>query len=285
MPNIRSLRPIASAEQLLQLARATTSKRSQSAPPSSRVKAPEPKPAAPGAPALRSEIGITPCPALNAAWRRGLLPENGQVTKDILVTALSEAYGTSSALGGFLAGRAVSLYQTPENPGTFNLRQLHDPQQRIEHRGSLVRPDADGGLGKLPNRALFDQLASFSQDGVTLTRKELASAEKLRLWQTDAPARANGLGLGELGLAWEVLKRPGPDGSDALHLADLESFFMNEELPAAYAKKDVGLPGVLANAALAGLSQLPFVGNARGAANAKWEETKDAPYPIGRPKL
>ena len=58
---------------------------------------------------------------------------------------------------------------------------------------------------------------------------------------------------------------------------------MKEELPAAFVSHHVSTPAVLGSMAQIAISQTPWIGGARKASLAKFEETKACPYPIGRP--
>ncbi|KAF8266211.1 Chloroperoxidase [Lactarius quietus] len=116
----------------------------------------------------------SPCPALNTLANHGYLPHDGkQLTAPILINALQEGYGLSTALTEVLVHGGIFLLG---QDGAFGLNDLAR-HNRIEHDASLVHDDTKGRdeyAPIQPDLSLVKKLLLQAEDGRVLTAEDIA---------------------------------------------------------------------------------------------------------------
>ncbi|MBL8912229.1 MAG: hypothetical protein JNM17_16175 [Archangium sp.] len=185
-----------------------------------------------------------PCPALAGMFQAGMLKveKDGTVKIPDLERALSQ-------LGPDAITRKVLTDGGDKSDGVkdgqFNLFKLNG--SNLDHTGSSgIRQN-----GTHPER--FDKLMSFSKDGQTLTRKDLADAADA-FAKEDPGVRGRVTQLAEMSIVLNVFGRRAPDGSRYFTKDDAKSLFLDGKIPSSWSPPavpgKVGLGDVLSGTAL-----------------------------------
>jgi len=158
-------------------------------------------------------------------------PRDGkQLNAQIILHALQEGYGLSSALAHVLVYGGVALL------GQFGSFQLSDlaRHNRIEHDASLVHddtPDRDEYAPIAPSVPLIKQFLEQSSDGQVITVEDVARA---RVWrQSQCPVLTTlhaEIARGEMGVALGVFTPPDSD-KPAIPVDMLRVWLSQERLP------------------------------------------------------
>lgn len=205
-----------------------------------------------------SRANAIPCPVISTLLNESLLTpdKDGNVSisqlKDALksvgmgpLVTLGLAHGGASAVMGSASAKALNVYKLVDST--------------LQHKGSLG-PLQDGGF----NQQLLDQLLSCSSDGKTLTLKDLATAQSIRMTQEGGGTRDRALGRAEISALLLAFGTPNAAGQKSLKLDDVVSIFKDNKLPKHFEKQDVGLLPVVW-----GLAKLAFLQNTTAAGRAE----------------
>ncbi len=119
-------------------------------------------------------------------------------------------------------------------------------QHAINCPAAPTRNDIELGDNIALNRTLYDSLISFSKDQATLTLEDMAEHQHLRHNQSAAenPAWRFGnleaiCGFAQYTNLYGVLGRPGVHGLTTLYLEDVETFYLKEDLPEKYQRRQL----------------------------------------------
>ncbi|KAL8694934.1 MAG: hypothetical protein Q9218_000505 [Villophora microphyllina] len=163
-----------------------------------------------------------PCPALNMLANRGFIPRTG---KHIAYENLAQA--------------ARDVY----NFGDDNDDKV---QHAINCPAAPTRLDRNIGNNIDLNRTLLDSLLSFSKDGETLTLEDMAEHHHLRHNQSRAESKSWQFGNSDATCALAqytnlvgVLGRNGKHGLQTLFVEDVKKFYLAEDLPDAYERREL----------------------------------------------
>lgn len=185
-----------------------------------------------------------PCPALAGMFNAGMLKvdQDGTVKVPDLERALSQL-GPDAATRKVLTNGADKSDDLKD--GKFNLFKLNG--SNLDHTGSSgIRQN-----GVHPER--FDTLMSFSKDGDTLTRKDLADAAEA-FAKEDPGLRGRVTQLAEMSIVLNVFGRTAPDGSRYFTKDDAKQLFVDGQIPSSWSPpavpNKVGLGDVLGGVAL-----------------------------------
>ena len=126
-----------------------------------------------------------PCPGLNTLANYGYINRNGKdITADSVSKAMREAFGFGNSINYFqVVGATVNGREGFHDFG-FGIKKLSDlgTHNQLEHDASFSRDDYFFHHDpNTRNDTLVDQLVSFSRDGKTLTRDDLALARAARI--------------------------------------------------------------------------------------------------------
>jgi hypothetical protein len=158
-------------------------------------------------------------------------PHDGkQLTAPILIHALEEGYGLSTALARFLVYGGILLLG---QGGAFDLKDLAR-HNRIEHDASLVHDDTKGRdeyAPTTPDLSLVKNLLLQAEDGHVLTAEDIARARVQR--ESQCPV-LNGLhseiAKGEMAVALDVFGQ-GKGDHQGVPLGMLREWLAEERLP------------------------------------------------------
>ncbi len=140
---------------------------------------------------------------------------------------------------------------------SFDITKLHDTS--LMHTGDLkIRR---GGF----KQERLDWLLSFSSDGKTLTVADLARAQAQAV-KDDPGARGHAIGMAELSALLRLFGTRNADGDKCLTREALVSLFKDNELPAGWKPKGVGVANVFAGIAGIAFHQV-FTTTGRSAAS------------------
>ncbi|KAH9006427.1 Cloroperoxidase [Lactarius hatsudake] len=168
----------------------------------------------------------SPCPALNTLANHGYLPHDGkQLTAPILIHALQEGYGLSTALAHLLVhGGIFLLGQT----GAFGLNDLAR-HNRIEHDASLGR---DEYAPISPSSELVMNLLAQAEDGRVLTAEDVARARVERESQCPVLNSLHAeVARGEMAIALGLFGQENADHQEGVPLDMLRQWLAEERLP------------------------------------------------------
>ncbi|KAI8891859.1 Chloroperoxidase [Globomyces pollinis-pini] len=177
-----------------------------------------------------------PCPAFNVMSNYGFLPRDGStMTYEQIHAVFEEHYNLAPAVVTFLLNGATEADIGEGQPDRFDLVQLR-AHNKIEHDVSLVRNDVFFGDNFSVNHTLFDQLISYSKDGVHLTVKDLSEYRiqryadmKLLNPELSFDANRNKIACSEISAIYNVLS--GGNSSLPVPISYFRAFLKEERLP------------------------------------------------------
>ena len=200
-------------------------------------------------PSLSERLGndpraeLIPCPAIKTLVREGLITPDANGRVD--VAQLKQAFrtlGVTRPLTTVLGHGGAAAIEGEFNSKTLNVFKLF--KSSLDHKGSMVHAP-----GEPFDQKLLDQLKSFSSDGVSLTIKDLAKAQDLRMKQEGASTKERVIGTVEAGLLIAVVGTVNTNGDKSVKLADLDSFMKDNLLPADWKPRSASLTDVVWTAA------------------------------------
>ncbi|KAI9359267.1 Chloroperoxidase [Zopfochytrium polystomum] len=194
---------------------------------------------------------MSPCPFMNALNNHGVLPYPDFTAANITTT--TSLFGLDAILSQLMASNGIKLANRTNAAGekVLNLHEL-SVHNGIEHDASLTRSDAYFGDQIHVNRTLYNQMKSFSSDGVILTKAEFGKYRKAREADSKARNPEYTFGLGEQfttytqsAFLWIALKH---DTLDGIRLDWLDVLVLEERFPfeLGYQLRKIELAHVLA---------------------------------------
>lgn len=202
-----------------------------------------------------AEYRRSSCPALNTLANRGYLKRSG---RNITMAELTKAFTDVFNFG--LDNIVIVVWPTfaaHGRPSAIDLDYFNDDkvQHIINGPAAPTRNDRELGDNVNINMTLFDSLVSFSKDGVTLTLEDCAEHHHLRHNQSKLENPKFRFGnrdaitsLAQYSNLIAILGRNGPNGPTTLFLEDLRTFYLDEDLPAAYQRREMPFYSPEANA-------------------------------------
>ncbi|KAL8818069.1 MAG: hypothetical protein Q9223_003217 [Gallowayella weberi] len=187
-----------------------------------------------------------PCPALNTLANRGFIPRSGKhITYENLAQAARDVYNFGDDNIMVVLVPAFALHP---NATHIDLDQFADEkvQHAINCPAAPTRLDREIGNNIDLNMTLLDSLLGFSKDGETLTLEDLAEHHHLRHNQSRAESKSWQFGNSDATCALAqytnlvgVLGRNGKHGLLTLYVEDVKKFYMQEDLPDAYERREL----------------------------------------------
>ncbi|KAI9690935.1 MAG: hypothetical protein M1822_008555 [Bathelium mastoideum] len=186
------------------------------------------------------------CPAINTLANRGYLNRSG---RNISYDEISQAtrvvwnFGDDNIL--------VVLEPTRQNhPGLdrIDLDMLADEKMQYETNcpAAPTRNDREIGDNVNMNMTLFEQLISASTDGVTISLEDAAEHHHRR--HNDSKANNPNFRFGnqgaicsfaQYGNMFGVLGRAGKHGLNTLYVEDVKKFYLDDDWPVGYARREM----------------------------------------------
>ncbi|CAF9910692.1 MAG: hypothetical protein HETSPECPRED_010149 [Heterodermia speciosa] len=130
-------------------------------------------------------------------------------------------------------------------PGVFAsvIEQDDNVQHSINCAAAPTRLDKDIGNNVDINMTLFKQLLSFSKDGQTFSLEDLAEHHHLRHDQSRAESPrwqfGNSDATAQYTILVGILGRNGRYGLQTLYVEDVRKFYLQEDLPDAYERREL----------------------------------------------
>jgi hypothetical protein len=174
-----------------------------------------------------------PCPMLSTLVNEGRLTpdKDGRVSVEQMKGAL-RSVGISPLMQQVLAHGGASASEGSFFKKTINLLNLENGS--LDHKGSLG-PLQGGGF----NPEHLARLKSFSTNGTGVTIADLAAVQKLRLAEDGGGLRDKALGIVEIAAFVLIFGRTNAAGDKELSLADLDTIYKDNKLPADFNPKSV----------------------------------------------
>ncbi|KAI5779359.1 Chloroperoxidase [Geopyxis carbonaria] len=195
------------------------------------------------------------CPALNALANRGYLPRSGKdITIMQFVRTIRMVYNFAED-NAFIV--VLPAFAVNNMPSSINLDAFNAPnvQHVTNFPTSPCRSDIELGDNINLNRTLYKSFLSFSSDGETWTVEEMARHHHLRHNQSLALNPKFRFGnrdafgtLAQYANLLAVLGRPGKHGPLTLHVSDVNTFMLKEDLPKDYMRRELPYYNVEASA-------------------------------------
>ncbi|KAL9120963.1 MAG: hypothetical protein Q9187_002482 [Circinaria calcarea] len=195
------------------------------------------------------------CPAVNMLANRGYINRSG---RNITVAELTKAF---IDVFNFGIDQIVTVvcpnFAVHRRPIGIDLDQFNDDkaQHVVNGPAAPTRNDRELGENVNINMTLFNSLVSFSKDGVTLTPEDLAEHHHLRHNQSkrENPKfrfsnRDAVTALVQYSNLIGTFGRYGPNGPTTLFLEDVRTFYLAEDLPTAYQRRELPFYSPEANA-------------------------------------
>lgn len=186
------------------------------------------------------------CPALNTLANRGFIPRTGRdVTYQNMAQSMRDVFNFGDDNIMLVLVPAFALH-----PGATTLDLDHFMDQNVQHAincpAAPTRLDKDVGNNIDINMTLFNQLLSFSKDGVTFSLEDLAEHHHLRHNQSRAENPHWQFGNSDATCALAqytnligVLGRNGRYGLQTLYVEDVKRFYLQDDLPIAYERREL----------------------------------------------
>ncbi|KAI4861524.1 Chloroperoxidase [Hypoxylon rubiginosum] len=186
------------------------------------------------------------CPAINTLANRGYINRSG---RDIHYNEISQAARTVWNFGD--DNIMVVLEPTKKHyPGLdrIDLDMLAGDavQYDINCPAAPTRNDRELGNNVNMNMTLFEQLMSVSKDGVTLSFEDAAEHHHRRHNDSKANNPEFRFGnqmaicsLAQYGNMFGVLGRAGKHGLNTLFVADVKKFYLDDDWPVGYARREM----------------------------------------------
>ncbi|KAJ3172352.1 hypothetical protein HK101_011156 [Irineochytrium annulatum] len=174
-----------------------------------------------------------PCPFTNSLANHGFLSRTA-MTKENINSALENVLLMDAALSNVFSTASMPLgTKLPNGTAVVSLAQL-DVHGGIEHDASLTRSDTALGDNTAFNETLFEQLLSYSSDGVYITLDELAKFRAAREKHSKAMNPSFSFGpkpqftaYGEAALLYFSMK----DETDKIRVDWIKVLFREERFP------------------------------------------------------
>lgn len=198
-----------------------------------------------------SVLNRSPCPAINTVANHGFVNRDGMSVRNTdLAAALTEVFGVdvSFSLGAMEAQKEAGLPVTENGDGTFNI-DLFSWYGQFDHEASLLRKDPSAEEPQPQfDQDLFDDLASLSEDGETITKEMLAEHQQnqIKASRTSLPDSFDipVTGLGQQ--ATVTMLFGNDDNLETASLDFIKSFYDENRIPDGYLpRQERGVPLLL----------------------------------------
>ncbi|MCJ1388167.1 hypothetical protein MMC18_001012 [Xylographa bjoerkii] len=186
------------------------------------------------------------CPAINMLANRGYINRSGRnITYEGLSQAVRDVYNFGDENIMVVLDPTFEAHGWPPH---IDLDFFNDDsvQNNINCPGAPTRNDRDIGENVNINMTLLQSLLSFSKDGETLSLEDLAEHHHLRHNQSalENPhfrfgSRNAICSLAQYTNLVGVLGRQGKYGLSTLYVEDVQHFYLNEDLPSAYMRREL----------------------------------------------
>ncbi|KAA8649467.1 uncharacterized protein ATNIH1004_002138 [Aspergillus tanneri] len=173
------------------------------------------------------------CPAINALANRGYINRSGRnITYSELAHAVRDVWNFGDDNSMLVLAPTFAMNGWPE---TIDLDNFNDDlvQYVINCPAAPTRNDRAIGDNININMTLFESLLSFSKDGETLSLEDLAEHHHLR--HNQSKAENPNFVFGNQGAIWKF----GKHGRTTLFVDDVKTFYLDEDIPKNYERREI----------------------------------------------